>query len=111
MVERKNPIVVGLAWYAEGQWARLKELAADADKLEDSFDEWRLHATRLEADLKKKGVACERVCVDVDAMAAWCRGRGMRFDGEARADYVAEQLASAEDAPADTRVKKKRRRR
>jgi hypothetical protein len=31
---------VGVAWYREADWPRIKELFPDADKLHDSYAEW-----------------------------------------------------------------------
>ena len=33
-------MVTGFAWYRREQWLRLRELASDCDKLDDSYDEW-----------------------------------------------------------------------
>ena len=32
--------VTGIAWYRRDHWTRLRELASDADKLEESYDDW-----------------------------------------------------------------------
>jgi hypothetical protein len=36
--------------------------------------------------------------VDVETLVAWCRGRGRRIDGAARADYVIALLKIADDS-------------
>jgi hypothetical protein len=35
----KKTGVVGVAWYREADWARIKELFPDADKLHDTYAE------------------------------------------------------------------------
>jgi hypothetical protein len=35
-----SDVVTGIAWYRRDPWARLRELAPDADELEESFDDW-----------------------------------------------------------------------
>ncbi len=35
-----SDVVTGIAWYRRAQWTRLRELASDADKLEESYEDW-----------------------------------------------------------------------
>src|SRR5712691_4703559 len=35
-----SDLVTGVAWYRRDQWSRLRELASDRDKLDDSYDQW-----------------------------------------------------------------------
>ena len=32
--------VAGVAWYSSTEWQRLREVAADPDRLEDTYQEW-----------------------------------------------------------------------
>jgi hypothetical protein len=34
-------MVVGIGWYDATQWARLKEVAVDSDRLDDSHETWQ----------------------------------------------------------------------
>jgi antibiotic biosynthesis monooxygenase (ABM) superfamily enzyme len=83
---------VGVAWYQREQWAHLRELAADAESLEEHYDEWVASAERALATVKAQGLTVERVTVDIDGMAEWCRRAGRPFDGKARSEYVAELM-------------------
>ena len=83
---------LGLAWYSHDQWSRLRELAADAAVLEDTYEEWHSFAERTEADLLAKGIQVQRVAVDVEEIAAWCTSHGRSLDGDARAEFVAELM-------------------
>ena len=83
---------VGVAWYQREQWARLRELAADAPALEEYYDEWVASAERTLTTVKAQGLTVERVTVDVDEMAEWCRRAGRPFDSEARSEYVADLM-------------------
>ena len=88
----KGHTYVGFAWYQRGQWARLRELAADAAGLEEDYDAWLTSAEASLATLKSQGVSVERVVVDVEEIAAWCARAGRRFDGKARSEYVADLM-------------------
>jgi len=83
---------VGIAWYQREQWARLRELAADVDALEEDYDAWVASAERSLAMVRSQGLAVERVAVDVDDIAAWCTREGRPFDSKARSEYVAQLM-------------------
>jgi hypothetical protein len=90
----RGPERVAFTWYAPGQWARLRALAADPEALDRGFEAWLANAERLEAALIRKGIAVERVLVDVDALAHWCGSRRRPLDSSARSEYVALVLRS-----------------
>jgi hypothetical protein len=89
---------VGFAWYQREQWARLRELAADVDRLEEDYDAWLISAERTFAVVKSEGLAVERVPVDVQEMAAWCAREGRQFDSKARSEYVADLMRNRASA-------------
>lgn len=90
--QSKDETAVGFAWYQRHQWGRLRELAADAEGIEENYDAWLTSAKRSLATVKSQGLSVERVQVDVEEVAAWCARAGRRFDGKARSEYVAELL-------------------
>ncbi len=90
--QSKGQTHVGFAWYQRDQWARLRELAADAEGLEEHYDAWLTSAERTLETVKSEGLSVERVLVDVEEIAAWCARAGRHFDGKARSEYVAELL-------------------
>ncbi len=83
---------LGFAWYTKGQWVRLRELAADLEALDDSYEDWLRTAEKLVADLSAKGVRVERVPLNVEAAAEWCVKQGRPFNSAARAAFTAELL-------------------
>ena len=90
-----NSLVTGIAWYRRAQWGRLRELAADPDKLEESYDDWLVGAQKALVQMAVTGVRAQRVDVDVDALVRWCRLEGRPMDNAARAAYAASQLTRA----------------
>ena len=92
---RKKPdaLIVGIAWYDAVQWAKLKLIAPDADKLDDSYEDWLKQAEDLEWQLRREGMDIRRVAIDIEALEAWCHSRQRPIDGESRSKYTAE-LAS-----------------
>jgi hypothetical protein len=84
----------GIAWYRRDQWARLRELAADADKLDEAYEDWLAGAQKTIVQMTAAGVHVRRVDIDLDELVRWCRYEGRRLDSAARAAFAAERLRS-----------------
>jgi hypothetical protein len=85
-------MVVGVAWYREADWPRVKELFPDADELHDSYAEWLQSAEDAIKQIKRTGVAAEPFVVDIGDFLGWCLVHGRKRDAEARSEYVAQKL-------------------
>jgi hypothetical protein len=85
-------MVVGIGWYDRAQWTKLKQVAADADVLDDTYEDWLRGAERMEREVARPELTVRRVTVDVDSLLAWCADRQKRLDGAARSEYVTELL-------------------
>jgi hypothetical protein len=93
----QRDVVTGIAWYQRDQWTRLRELASDADKLEESYEDWLAGAQKALVQMSVVGVRAQRVDVDLDELARWCRTEGRPLDSAARAAFVASRLSSAHE--------------
>lgn len=89
--------VVGIAWYRRDQWNRLRELASDADKLDESYEDWLAGAQKTLVRMEVAGVRAQRVDVDLEGLARWCRAEGRALDSAARAAFVASRLRLAHE--------------
>jgi len=87
-----SSLVTGIAWYRREQWTRLRALASDPDKLEESYEDWLGGAQKTLVQLTLSGVRTQRVDVDVDALVQWCQVEGRPLDSAARAAYAAFEL-------------------
>ncbi len=85
---------VGVVWYREADWPRLRALLADVDKLPDTYTDWLASAEGLLAQLRRDGIAAERVPLDPDVFSAWCVARGLAPDAQARSQYASEVVAA-----------------
>ncbi len=83
--------VLGVAWFSAEQWAKLGEIAADADELQ-SYEEWKTNATSALETLVGMGRMVLKVDVEVDALVEWCQSKGRPVNAEARSEYVAFKL-------------------
>jgi hypothetical protein len=85
---------VGIVWYRQADWLRLRTLFPDAGKLPDTYAEWLTSAESLMAQLKRDGIAAERVLLDPDSFSAWCTTRDLPLDAQARSQYASEVVAT-----------------
>jgi hypothetical protein len=90
--------IVGVAWYEPSEWAQLRALAPDADKLEATHAEWLAIAEKGLADLRAAGYDPRRVPVKLAALQAWCELLGRRPDAAARAEYASAELKRRHEA-------------
>jgi hypothetical protein len=83
---------VGIGWYSKNEWFKLSTVAADADRLEKSYEEW-LEAFKKGCDeLLGAGIIAVKVPVHVQDLLDWCNRQGLALDSDARSQYIAEQL-------------------
>ena len=87
--------VTGIAWYRRDQWSRLRELVSDADRLEESYEDWLAGAQKTLVQMRVAGVRAQRIDIDLDELARWCRAEGRALDSAARAAFVASRLRFA----------------
>lgn len=85
-------LVTGIPWYRPEQWARMRQVAADADKLEKTFEAWKKVATKTIRDLSEQGFRVHKIELDRDEFITWCKRNNKEADGPARARFVAEKL-------------------
>jgi hypothetical protein len=91
-VSASGDVVIGFAWYRREQWPELRSFAADADKLEETYDEWLAGANKVLEDLRYKGIRAEKVDVEIYELSAWCKSRGLPLDSDARATFAGEKM-------------------
>jgi hypothetical protein len=92
---------VGLAWYTRESWHRLVEVADDRSALDDTFEDWERQALSAFRKLQAAGANIHKVVIDIDALVAWCRAKGHKINGAARAEFASilvEEVAGAADA-------------
>jgi hypothetical protein len=86
-------MAVGVAWYREADWHRIKELFPDADQLHDTHAEWLKFAEESVKRLTRTGMTVEPVVIDIDDFLGWCLIHNRARDAKARTEYVTEKLS------------------
>ena len=93
-----HSLVVGVAWYSEDCWRRVKAAAADPDRFEATYPEWWAMATEAIGKLKQVGVNPLKVLVDADELSAWCQLHNKPNNAESRAEFVSRKAHVPEEA-------------
>lgn len=84
------PANVAVAWYDPVEWAKLKEIAEDAENLDESYQAWRRGAEKCHRELRRRGIIAYRQSIDVGALVAWCESNNLPINSASRAQYAAE---------------------
>jgi hypothetical protein len=92
--EVELPTVIGVTWYTEAEWARVKATAADPDRFEATFAEWEAMATESLLSLMRGGITLEKVFVSAEEFEAWRKASSKDNDASSRAEFVSERLRS-----------------
>jgi len=87
-VKKDDNVNIGVCWYKEEQWERLKEIVADPESLEDTYQQWRKDAEKALSQLRANGLNVKKVSVDTEEMLIWANENGRSLDGEARSEYA-----------------------
>lgn len=91
-------MIVGVAWHTPEQFERLKTVADDADRLDDTYDDWLNNASRLVRKLTKQGLQVVKTPFDVDEWLAWCEESGEPLNGESRSRFTSMKTADRDKA-------------
>jgi hypothetical protein len=84
-----------MAWYRAEDYARLRDLMEDADRLPHSYEAWRIAAEQVEGEVTRSGIAVVRVVIAPDEFVAWCNERAVQLDGTARSRFANESVAKS----------------
>lgn len=75
---------IGLVWYREADYDRLKAMFIDGDKLPRSFLQWQDQAEQLRKRCVREGALVVKAYVDPDTFPAWCQAHGANLDSSGR---------------------------
>jgi hypothetical protein len=91
-------VVTGIAWYRRDQWPRLREVAADPEILEETYDGWLMLAEDAMRKLARKGIKPQPLDIDVEELVSWCREKHRPIDQGARAAFASFKVQESHDA-------------
>jgi len=88
----------GIAWFAMADWEELEEFILDQEMFAQGYDGWRAQTNELINSLEETGFTVQKVHVEPEEFATWCRFRGQTPNATAVRLYVAERIKPTEDA-------------
>jgi len=81
-------MVVALCWYQQDEWEKLKHNAADAEKLDDTYKEWKKNANDMIRFVRTAGRNVQKINIKIEALEAWCKTEGRENNSAARSHYA-----------------------
>lgn len=95
--QRTQSMVVGVTWYTEESWARVKATAVDPECFEDSFAQWKAVAVAARRNFQRSGILALECLIEPEDFAAWCARNQQENNSTARGEYVSEKLSAAHE--------------
>lgn len=83
----------GVAWFSKEDYAELKKLFTDGDKLPATYEQWLAKAENLVENLRRDGHIVVKAHIEPKAFAEWCRSRGLNINSRARIRFASEFAA------------------
>jgi hypothetical protein len=81
-------MVVAFCWYQPEEWEKLKQSAADAEKLDDTYKEWKKNANDMIRFVRTAGRNVQKINIKIEALEAWCKTEGRENNSAARSHYA-----------------------
>ena len=78
----------GMAWYEREDWAALKALFTDSEKLHADYDDWLAAAELGFKSMTDRGHLVIKVPISPSTFATWCAEKGLEPDAHARSMYA-----------------------
>ena len=98
--KKTQSTVVGVTWYTEENWKKVKAAATDPERFEETYAEWSAMAIEAVADLKTIGVNTVKVLFIPNELLPWCLAHNKPNNAASRAEFVSEKLRSQSEADA-----------
>ena len=93
--QRSRQMVIGVTWYTEESWAKVKATATDPEAFEATFDQWKAMAVAARRNFQRSGVMALECLIDPDEFFAWCAANHQENNSTARGEFVSEVLSAA----------------
>ncbi|MHB8581440.1 MAG: hypothetical protein ACYDA4_16470 [Ignavibacteriaceae bacterium] len=93
MKKPKKNTNVGIVWYTEGEWEKMKQISIDSERLENSFQEWEEMALKTLADMKATGIIGTKVFIKAEEFLIWCKIHSLPVDASSRSRYISEIMS------------------
>lgn len=92
MMEKKGDLSIAFCWYEPDDWLKVKKSAADADKQDASYEEWKSNANRAISAIRAQGHGVAKITIKAEEFLAWCHENELLNDGDARSRFAIIKL-------------------
>ena len=82
--------IIAIATYSKKEYADLLILSEDADKMDETWEEWTVGKNEAVKNLKKMGLQVKEVMVKLPDLVLFCREKGLAINGDSRAMFARE---------------------
>lgn len=93
MKKQEESKSIGLVWYTETEWTKMKKISIDSERLENSFQGWEEMAIKTLADMKSSGIIGTKVFIKAEEFFMWCKIHSLPVDASSRSRYVSEIMS------------------
>ena len=83
--------VINLAYYRKQDWKRFLEIIDDRENIHDTWKEWNKEYLKTKKELTSQGFIVKDFPVNLDELLNYCAIRGMKNDGKARSQFLANR--------------------
>jgi hypothetical protein len=87
---KPSRVGVGVAWYTEEQWEKVKAASVDSERFEESYAAWVEMAEDAIRKMQVAGIFPIRVQVVAEELLAWCLAHNKKNSAASRAQFVSE---------------------
>ncbi|MBI3124349.1 MAG: hypothetical protein HYZ10_08085 [Ignavibacteriales bacterium] len=93
MKQKEEHYNIGVVWYTEEEWSKIKSISSDSEIFEDSYKEWEEMALETLVDMKVTGIIGTKVFIKSDEFIVWCKIHSLPLDASSRSRYVSEIMS------------------
>jgi hypothetical protein len=81
---------VKLGYYRKEDWARFIEIIDDKDAMHSDWQDWYKSYTSAKTQFEKLGIEVVEAVVDLDKLVEYCKRKGLKNTGKARAQFISQ---------------------
>jgi hypothetical protein len=82
---------INLAYYREKDWERFINSIDDRKSMHNTWNEWHRAYLETKINLTLQGFSVNDFVVNLDELEAYCKANGLKNDGKARSQFVANR--------------------
>lgn len=94
----KESPITGILWWTPEQWERAKQISADSQIFDDTYQEWKESADKSFKNFRDLGYTVYKIEIDLDELIDWCNKKNIPLDGNARSGFVSGKVKTRHES-------------